>query len=61
MDYVNYPRTFGKVLGRACVLLDCFDSSTSSAEAGPGEWEVNARIFVNGMLTGPVAARRIAR
>lgn len=53
MDYVNYPRILGKVLGRSCVLLDCFDSGTSSSEAGPGEWKVNARIFVNGMLTGP--------
>jgi hypothetical protein len=53
MAHDKYDRILGKVLGRSCVLLDCFDSGRSTSETGPGEWEVNARIFVNGMLLVP--------
>lgn len=52
-DGQHYDRIMGKVLGRSCVLLNCFDSGKSTSEAGPGEWEVNARVFVNAMLLVP--------
>ena len=49
----EYERIMGKVLGRSCVLLNCFDSGASQSEARPGEWEVNPRIFVNALLLVP--------
>lgn len=52
-DGQHYDRIMGKVLGRSCVLLNCFDSGKSASEADPGEWEVNARVFVNAMLLVP--------
>lgn len=49
----RYERLMGKVLGRSCVLLECFDSGSAMSEPEPGQWEVNARIFVNGLLLLP--------
>lgn len=49
----QYERIMGKVLGRSCVLLNCFDSGASQSEARRGEWEVNPRIFVNALLLVP--------
>lgn len=53
MDRDRFDRILGVVLGRSCVLLDCFVSGRSTSETGPGEWETQVRIFVNAMLLGP--------
>jgi hypothetical protein len=49
----EYERIKGSVLGGSCLLLNCFDAGASHSEAGPGEWEVHPKIFVNSMLIMP--------
>lgn len=51
----HYPRIRGDVLGRACILLECFPIGGSQAEANPGQWDVSEEIFVNEMLLVPKA------
>ena len=49
----EYERISGSVLGKSCVLLNCFDAGWSHSEAGRGNWESHPKIFVNSMLLMP--------
>jgi hypothetical protein len=49
----DYDRIAGSVLGRSCLLLNCFDAGASQSEAGPGNWEIHPKIFVNSVLLMP--------
>lgn len=53
MSSRTYERIRGEILGRSCLLLDCFAVGTRSSEAWPGEWEQNSEIFVNSALLFP--------
>lgn len=49
----DYERIMGRVLGRSCLLLNCFEIGLTQSEVGPGDWEVHPRVLVNSMLLLP--------